>query len=342
MAASTLRIEPLRERYSLLTGGAPPTRFHKREPHGRTFPAEERRGRLPGKIEALEELFEIGRHPLELDSRQAEATGHYLTERLIFRTRAGEAVNAIMTRPDNDNTGPAILYLHAHGNRYEIGASELTGGRPALQEPLGPVFAERGFATLAIDMPGFGARATQSESALAKALLWQGGSMAGQMLGEQAAALGWLAGQPFVDADRIGAFGISMGATFAYWLAGVEPRIAVIAHLCCYADLATLIETGAHDLHGIYLTVPGLLTVASNGEIAGLAAPRPQLICIGDRDPLTPPQAVDRALAETKAAYARAGAAGALTIHRKAETGHEETLEMRRAVLDFFTRTLGG
>ncbi len=40
-----------------------------------------------------------------------------------------------------------------------------------------------------------------------------------------------------------------------------------------------------HDLHGIYLTIPGLLEVAGNGEIAGLIAPRPQLICIGDRDP---------------------------------------------------------
>jgi dienelactone hydrolase len=141
--------------------------------------------------------------------------------------------------------------------------------------------------TLAIDLPGFGGRATASESALAKARLWRGRSLAGQMLGELASALDWLAARPEVDAGRIGAFGISMGATL-YWLAAVDPRIACVVHLCCFADFDRLIETGAHDLHGIYLTIPGLIDLASNGRIAGLIAPRPQLICIGDLDLLTP------------------------------------------------------
>jgi hypothetical protein len=106
--------------------------------------------------------------------------------------------------------------------------------------------------------------------------------------------------------------------------------------MCAYAEFATLIETGAHDLHGIYLTVPGLLNIASNGEIAGLIAPRPQFIGIGDLDPLTPPAAVDKALAETRTEYAQAGAADALIVHREAASGHVETPAMRAAVLDFF------
>jgi hypothetical protein len=131
-------------------------------------------------------------------------------------------------------------------------------------------------------------------------------------------------------------YGISMGATLAYWLAAVDERIAAIAHLCCYADFATLIETGAHDLHGIYLTVPGLLAETSTGEIAGLVAPRPQLICVGEADTLTPPLAIDRALVETRAAYG----GGPLEVLRQAGIGHQETPEMRAAVLDFFARTL--
>ena len=42
-----------------------------------------------------------------------------------------------------------------------------------------------------------------------------------------------------------------------------------------------LIEADAHDLHGLYLTVPGLLSLASNGRIAGLVSPRAQFIGIG-------------------------------------------------------------
>jgi hypothetical protein len=101
-----------------------------------------------------------------------------------------------------------------------------------------------------------------------------------------------------------------------------------------------LIELGAHDGHGIYLTVPGLLAATSTGEIAGLVAPRPQLICVGEADALTPPPSVDRAFAETEAAYARARAGEALTLLRVPGVGHQETAEMRDAVLAFFREEL--
>lgn len=292
-------------------------------------------------IGKLRRSFEVGGHSLREAQRDASDEGGYIVERLIFETGYGEAVRGLLARPKGEALSPAILYIHAHGARYDIGAAELLDGRPALKEPLGPVFAAMGFATLAIDMPGFGSRLGRSESELAKARLWLGQSLAGQMLGEQTAALSWLAVQPFVDVRRIGCFGISMGATLGYWLAAVDNRVAALAHLCCYADFATLIELGAHDLHGIYLTVPGLLNIAPNGEIAGLVAPRPQLICIGDLDPLTPPPAVDRALEQTRAAYDRAGASDRLILHREPDTGHQESPEMRRAVLDFFKREFG-
>ncbi len=291
-------------------------------------------------VEELRRAFDIDGHGLRQARRDSSDAGGHVVEHLTFETSDGESVRGFLTRPKSETPSPAILYIHAHGARYDIGAAELLDGRPALSEPLGPVLARMGFAALAIDMPGFGSRAASTESSLAKARLWRGRSLAGQMLGEQAAALEWLAAQPFVQPGRIGCFGISMGATLGYWLAAVDQRIAALAHLCCYADLATLVELGAHDLHGIYLTVPGLLNVASNGEIAGLVAPRPQLVCIGDLDPLTPPIAVDRALEQTRQSYAEAGASDALQLHREPDTGHQESPQMRRAVLDFFDRHL--
>ena len=283
----------------------------------------------------LKTAFEIGAHPISLVSRKTRPGAECIVEELVLATAGGEHFRGLMTRPGDDGRHPAILYIHAHGNRYDIGASELLDGRPALVSPPGPLLANAGYAALCIDLPGFGSRAAATESALAKARLWRGGTLAGQMLGELHAALGFLAAEPGIDAARIGAFGISMGATFAYWLAAVEPRLAAAVHLCCYADFDVLVETGAHDLHGIYLTVPGLLEIASNGEIAGLVAPRPQFIGIGDRDPLTPPAAVDRALAATRKAYAKAGAADRLALHREAGLGHSESAAMRAAWLAF-------
>ncbi len=268
--------------------------------------------------------------------RTEEVAGDHVLERITFAAADGTPVRGFLCRPEGEGPFPAILYAHAHGAAYEIGAAELIDGRPALLSPPGPVFARAGYVTLCIDMPTFGLRRVPGESALTKQLLWYGKSLFGRMLTEQAAALGYLAGRVDVDAARVGMSGISMGATLAYWLAAVEPRIVAIAHLCCYADFATLIETGAHDLHGIYLTVPGLLAATSTGEIAGLVAPRPQLICVGDDDPLTPPLAVDRALVETRAAYGE----GPLEVLRQPGVGHRETPEMRAAVIDFFRRTL--
>ena len=156
--------------------------------------------------------------------------------------------------------------------------------------------------------------------------------------GDLLATFDYLAARDDVDADRIAAFGLSMGATHAFFLGALEPRLNRIAHLCCYADWAALVETGAHDLHGHYMTVPGLLAATSVGEIAGMAAPMPQLICVGEEDPLTPPSAVARAFAETEAAYRDMGAYKALILVSEPQTGHVETPGMRRAVLDF----LGG
>jgi hypothetical protein len=60
------------------------------------------------------------------------------------------------------------------------------------------------------------------------------------------------------------------------------------------------------------------------------------LICVGLDDPLTPPEAVDIACAETEAAYLKAEALGALVFLPEVGIGHQETPAMRRAVLSFF------
>jgi dienelactone hydrolase len=285
----------------------------------------------------LRGLFEIGRHRLRETGRSASRRDGHIVETLAFATAGGEAVRGLLLKPAGAGKPlPAILHIHAHGNRHEIGADEMLEGRPALQSAPGPAFAGLGLATLCIDLPCFGHRSNAIESACAKAALWRGQSLAGQMLGELSSAIDWLAAQADIDANRIGCFGISMGATLGYWLAAVDERVAAVAHQCCLADFETLISTGAHDLHGIYLAVPGLLGAASNGEIAGMIAPRPQLACIGDLDPLTPPASTALVLRQIEDAYGRANAARCFTVVRDADCGHRETPDMREATLRFF------
>lgn len=294
---------------------------------------------MPITRSRFSELLGFEEKPIALLASTIESRDDYIVEHLRFRIGT-EEVRGILTRPA-EVTGrlPAILYGHSHGGGYAIGARELLDGREYLVGPLGPVFARAGYVTLSIDMPIFGERATVSESFVAKALLWHGKSLFGEMLSDHAAALTYLASRDDVDASRIGAFGLSMGCVLSYWLAALDERIAAVAHLCCFADFRTMIELGAHDGHGIYLTVPGLLREADGGTIAALIAPRPQLVCVGEADHLSPPLAVQRAWAELEPAYA--AMPENLQLVSEPGVGHQETPAMREAVLAFFGRWLG-
>ncbi|AZQ68222.1 alpha/beta fold hydrolase [Silicimonas algicola] len=250
---------------------------------------------------------------------------------------------ATLTRPEMGGRHPAVLYCHAHGGDYVLGRRELLDGSVYFEGPgYGAALAAMGFAALCIDMPGFGDRRREgSEAALSKALSWKGKSLFGLMLADLGLALGYLTGREDVRPDRIYSYGLSMGAAQALWLAALDDRIAGCAHACILADVARLIETGDHDRHGVCLTVPGLLDVADMGEVAGLIAPRPQIVCHGEADPLTPPHARDAALAALRAAYdRRRDATGRNTLHTMTDpaAGHVESAAMRVAVLDFLSR----
>jgi hypothetical protein len=71
-----------------------------------------------------------------------------------------------------------------------------------------------------------------------------------------------------------------------------------------------------------------------------MVAPRPQLICLGDQDELTPPLSIERALAVTRPMYETAGASDALEVFVQAGVDHRETPEMHRRVMAFFEREL--
>lgn len=275
--------------------------------------------------------------PIVVD-RVEERCEDMVVERLYLDLGEGAAVPGLVTRPAWPGPHPAVLYCHAHGGNYAIGANELLEGRPALHAPYGPALAAAGFLALAIDLATFGARAEPGEQALSKALLWRGQTLFGHMLADLSAALTYLIGRTDVRPEHIATLGLSMGATHAFWLAGLDGRVAAVAHLCCFADLRTLVTEGGHERHGIYMMVPGLVETVSTGAIAGLVAPRPQLICVGLQDPLTPERAIARAHAETARAYAETDAAERLQLLIEPEAGHLETPGMRAAVMGFLRR----
>ena len=256
---------------------------------------------------------------------------------LVFMGMEDERIEATWFPSVRPDPQPAILYCHAHGVRYEIGRKELTDGRPALLSPWLPDLRARGYSVFVLEMPCFGSRSAMAEAALAKARLWQGRVLFGQMLGELRAAVHWLQDQPQVRRDKIAALGISMGGTLAWWLAAMDQRISAVVALCCLADMGAMIESGAHDGHGPYMTVPGLLKLARTGQVAGLIAPRPLFVGAGLQDWSTREPAFSILRSDLERAY---GPEGAVRFHVEADLGHQETAAMRQAALRFLEEAL--
>jgi hypothetical protein len=265
-------------------------------------------------------------------------------EHLEMSLNGVEPVPAYLLLPEKrPDPAPGLLYIHAHGGTYDLGKEELIRGRNVLPA-YAPVCAAKGLVTLAIDSWCFSGRKHDQdgrvgESDAFKLMLWKGQVLWGMMLFDEIQALTYLSNRPEVDRRRIGAFGISMGATKAWWLAALDPRVKLCIDLCCLTDYAELIKN--HNLrgHGIYYYVPRLLKHFDASQINELIVPRPRLSLNGRKDGLTPPAGVERIRDHVLPLYAAYGTKEDCRIELF-DCGHEETPEMRKLVLEWFDRYL--
>ncbi|MFO0930025.1 MAG: alpha/beta hydrolase family protein [Gemmataceae bacterium] len=266
-------------------------------------------------------------------------TPTYRVERLDLDLNGIETVPAYLLVPEGlTRPAGAVLYLHAHGGVYGLGKEELLigcRGLPAYAADL----AQLGLVTLAIDSWCFGERQRvanggQGEQDRFKYLLWHGQTLWGHMLFDELQALTYLASRPEVDPHRLGVFGMSMGATKAWWLAALDDRIRLCVDLCCLTDYEALIRADHLKGHGVYYYVPGLLNHFQAHEINELIVPRARLSLNGRFDPLTPPEGVERIAAHLHDLYRQHGRPDDCRIELF-DCGHEETPAMRRLTLDW-------
>jgi Abhydrolase family len=264
---------------------------------------------------------------------KTERGAGYTLERLALDLNGVETVPALLLIPDRrEKPAPGLLYIHWHGGTYPVGKEELLRGQKVLPA-YAPVLAQKGIVTLAIDSWCFGERQhnpqgrTGEEDAF-KRMLWYGQVLFGMMLFDEHRAVDYLVSRPEVDPRRIGAFGLSMGATKAWWLAALDPRVKLCLDLCCLTDFEALIRADNLKGHGIYYYVPSLLKHFQTHQINELIVPRPHLSLNGRQDPLTPPAGVERVRDHLLPLYEIFGLREDCRIELF-DCGHEETPEMR-------------
>ncbi|MFF0162387.1 dienelactone hydrolase family protein [Streptomyces sp. NPDC005263] len=218
-----------------------------------------------------------------------------------------ERVRGTLLTPDGPGPFPAVLLLHDHGARFDIGKEKLV--RPWYDDTrlasaqawadryfsgrfVGDELARRGYVVLCLDALGWGDRgplAYDQQQALASNFYNLGSSLAGLMAREDARAAAFLAGLARVDARRVAAVGFSMGAFRAWQTAALSDDIAAAASVCWMTGLKDMMVPGNNTLRGqssYYMLHPGLARHLDIPDVASIAAPRPMLFLNGAQDTL--------------------------------------------------------
>ena len=157
------------------------------------------------------------------------------------------------------------------------------------------------------------------------------------MLFDEMRALDYLLKRPESDPARVGVFGLSMGATKAWWLAALDTRIGACLDLCCLTEYDALMASNNLKGHGIYYYIPGLLKYFSTSTINELIVPRPHLSLNGLLDTLTPPEGVQKVKNYLFPLYKKYGKESDCRIELF-DCPHQETPAMRKIVIEWLDK----
>ena len=287
----------------------------------------------------------------------------YRALRIAFNQNAYARTEALVLVPDGEGPFPAVNLLHDHGAHLYIGKEKMIrpfGVEQAViddadawaknlygSQYVGDYLARHGYVCFSADAPMWGERGREEGvdrskyDIIAGNMMMLGRDLCGFMHYDDIAATEFLATLPWVDPQRIGCMGCSMGAYRAWMLAALSDRIRAGAAICWMVTTDVQMSTadGKREYGGFANCLPGLRQWLDYPDIASLAAPKPMLFINGTQDHLFPVRGVKKAFEQMHRTWRRLGADERLTTELW-DVPHSCGVEIQKYMLDFFNRNL--
>lgn len=298
-----------------------------------------------------------------------EVTDHeqrdgYEARKIRFNLSEWSRVPAYLLVPEGKGPFPAIVLLHDHGAHFSIGKEKMV--RPFHVAPevmedadqwasqcydgqyVGDYLARHGYVVLAVDALFWGERGRKegtsydAQQALASNFLQMGASWGAFINVDDMRSAEFLASLPFVDKERVGSLGFSMGAYRSWMLAALTDVVRASASICWMnttEHLMTLTNNQNKGGSAYAMLIPALRRYLDYPHVASIACPKPTLFFNGTRDKLFPIEGVKEAYREMEAVWKSQGASDRL-VTKLWDEKHFFNKEMQKETLEFFDRWL--
>lgn len=288
----------------------------------------------------------------------------YIARKIEINLSTWYRVPAYLLVPDRKGTRlPAINLLHDHGAHLFIGKEKMI--EPIFEDSVvqddarkwvnelydgvfvGDMFARAGYVVVCADAPLWGERGRkegvdrQKYDLIAGNMMMYGRDLSAFMTYDDIALTDFLATLPYVDSDRIGCFGFSMGGYRSWMLAALSPRIKASAVVCWMVttDVQMTWNYGRKENGGFANCIPALRQYLDYPHIASLACPAPMLVIAGKQDKLFPLHGVEKAFGIMHQVWDSQGVPQNLKTELL-DMPHHCGKQVQATVLDFFNSKL--
>lgn len=215
----------------------------------------------------------------ELNIKEIETVDKstYIQKLIEYNVEKNERVKSYLLIPKNIKKAPGILAIHQHHGNWDIGKSEVVGLTSDTMYSYGVDLVKRGYVVIAPDIICFEDRKGKDKFNIdrdSKAMyerfkfcdyLVHGTTLQTKTLHDLSVAVDVLCESEYVDKNRIGVIGHSLGGQEAILMEWFDKRIKVAASSCGLSMMQDIIDNMV--MHSFYLYIPNMLKYCDFDEI---------------------------------------------------------------------------